>query len=356
MAASLLEIFFSSVVGWFYIYGTWLFASELIFCAIPLTAVGCVILFIIVNFMRVPSPDVSVEKEIFGYDLLPYDQGYSDSKEEENYKMKVVAHRGACLDAPENSLTAIRKAKEKGCTAVEVDVALTCDEVPILFHDDDVDRLTDSTGLISDLTWKKLQELDIAAKHPCRDKFGQERVARFEDAIKECLKLDMRMFLDLKGDNMKLVSVILEAFEKHEALYRRAVVSSFNPLLIYLIRRADPHIVCSMAWRPHYFTFESYSGLAGEGRPRHKSLPMHLLARVTDAANTWLFDNLTFFLLGLSAVLIHKDQVTMDMVQRWHRRGVRVIPWTVNLPSEKQFFSRVLKVPYMTDTLETQTL
>jgi hypothetical protein len=40
-----------------------------------------------------------------------------------------------------------------------------------------------------------------------------------------------------------------------------------------------------------------------------------------------------------------------EVVRQWRERGVRVMPWTVNLPLEKQYFSRILKVTYLTDTL-----
>lgn len=127
----------------------------------------------------------------------------------------------------------VHQAKEKGMTAVEFDVALTKDHVPIVFHDSTVDRITEATGRIDSMTWEELKQLDISEKHPMRycyfplyrlvsfvcyqtvytkvscfycyrHKFRGERIPLFEDVVKECLDLGLRMFIDLKGYDLKV--------------------------------------------------------------------------------------------------------------------------------------------------------
>ena len=64
----------------------------------------------------------------------------------------VVAHRGASALAPENTLAAVRLALAHGAPAVECDVHLSADGVPVVIHDDRVDRTTSGKGLVSALT------------------------------------------------------------------------------------------------------------------------------------------------------------------------------------------------------------
>ncbi|HEY4379148.1 MAG TPA: glycerophosphodiester phosphodiesterase family protein [Acidobacteriaceae bacterium] len=71
-----------------------------------------------------------------------------------------VGHRGAAGHAPENTLAAIRKGIALGVDYVEVDIQRTRDGRLVVMHDLLVDRTTDGSGLLADLTWQQLQLLD----------------------------------------------------------------------------------------------------------------------------------------------------------------------------------------------------
>ncbi|XP_069701333.1 glycerophosphodiester phosphodiesterase 1 isoform X2 [Periplaneta americana] len=350
--AAVVDVIWSCIKASFYIYGFWLYSSEIITFTIPTAGIGAIILFILVHIGRIPPPDPATVEEILGQDplLLERDDSKKDIKDG-LYVMKSIAHRGAALDAPENSISAFRQAKEKGMTAVEFDVALTKDQVPIVFHDDTVDRMTDATGRINNMTWEELKQLDISEKHPMRHKYGGERIPLFEDVVKECLHLGLRMFIDLKGDDLKLVPVIHNAYKTHKEMYTRAVVTSFNPFLIYLVRHRDPGITCMLAWRSHRFATLFYNGTKGDGQYRYKDPFRHYAARFVDLLDEWALHNIYHHFLGASVVCLLRDTISAEVVRRWKERGVRVMPWTVNLPLEKQYFSRILKVSYLTDTL-----
>ena len=73
-----------------------------------------------------------------------------------------IAHRGG---KPENTLGAIRKSKEEGASAVEVDLQFTKDGYPILLHDPTVDRTSNGKGAISELTFEEVRKLDFGIKH-----------------------------------------------------------------------------------------------------------------------------------------------------------------------------------------------
>jgi glycerophosphoryl diester phosphodiesterase len=76
---------------------------------------------------------------------------------------KVIGHRGAALRAPENTLAGFRKAAELGCRMVEFDVRLCLDEVPVVFHDDRLERVTDGKGLVGATRFSALKALDAGA-------------------------------------------------------------------------------------------------------------------------------------------------------------------------------------------------
>ena len=75
----------------------------------------------------------------------------------------VIGHRGAAAYAPENTLAGFVKAAEQGVTWVEFDVRLTRDGVPVLIHDDDLDRTTEGSGLVANATLKQIKELDAGS-------------------------------------------------------------------------------------------------------------------------------------------------------------------------------------------------
>lgn len=74
-------------------------------------------------------------------------------------KVMVIAHRADWREAPENSIPAIKKAIEKGVNMVEIDLALTKDNVLILMHDKTIDRTTTGKGSPSDYTIEEIKKL-----------------------------------------------------------------------------------------------------------------------------------------------------------------------------------------------------
>jgi glycerophosphoryl diester phosphodiesterase len=72
----------------------------------------------------------------------------------------VYAHRGASAEFPENTLAAFRRALELGVEGVELDVHLSADGVPMVIHDATVDRTTNGSGAVAEMTRAELQALD----------------------------------------------------------------------------------------------------------------------------------------------------------------------------------------------------
>lgn len=109
---------------------------------------------------------------------------------------RVVGHRGAAARAPENTLASIREAHRLGCSWVEFDVMLARDAVPVLIHDETVDRTTTARGRVSDLAYDELRRLDAGARFSAR--FAGEPVPRLEAAIDLCLELGLSANVEIK--------------------------------------------------------------------------------------------------------------------------------------------------------------
>jgi len=74
---------------------------------------------------------------------------------------RVIGHRGACAHAPENTLASFAKAADLGCAMVEFDVRLSADGVPVVFHDDRLERCSDGSGAVGRHTLAQLKPLNI---------------------------------------------------------------------------------------------------------------------------------------------------------------------------------------------------
>ncbi|MEX0724010.1 MAG: glycerophosphodiester phosphodiesterase [Gracilimonas sp.] len=72
----------------------------------------------------------------------------------------IIAHRGASAYHPENTMSAFRAAYEMGAEMIELDVTLSKDGVPVVIHDETIDRTTNGKGLVSDFTLDELKNLD----------------------------------------------------------------------------------------------------------------------------------------------------------------------------------------------------
>ncbi|XP_051941009.1 glycerophosphodiester phosphodiesterase 1 isoform X2 [Hippocampus zosterae] len=229
-------------------------------------------------------------------------------------KVSVVAHRGGGHDAPENTIAAIRLASKNGASGVELDLEFSADGVPILMHDDSVDRTTNGSGPLSQLRFAELGKLDAAAKHRLRDKFTGEKIPTLEQAVEECIKLQLSIYFDVKGHPDEM-------------------------------RQIDPQVVTALTHRPWSLSH------FGDGSPRYSSPWKHHWLTLMDIILDWAHHHVLWKLCGISAFLVQKNFVSHDYVQYWSQRGVEVVAWTVNNGVEKQHYQEFLKISYITDSL-----
>ena len=174
------------------------------------------------------------------------------------------------MDAPENSIEALRLAHCNGARMVEFDVSFTSCMSAVIFHDDEVDRITPGVGNIKAISRSNLKKLNLATKHPMCSQYDHHvAIPDLEDFVNECIQLNMKMIIDLKTWEYieETTSVILDLYKKYPGLKTTSIVTSFFPQLLYSLRSKNPDILCSISTRPHFLAFSSFDGCNGS-KPR----------------------------------------------------------------------------------------
>ncbi|MEU0401843.1 glycerophosphodiester phosphodiesterase [Streptomyces sp. NPDC006197] len=144
----------------------------------------------------------------------------------------VVGHRGDPYRVRENTLPSIASAIERGADAVEVDVRLTKDGVPVLLHDDTLKRLWGHDRPLAGLTHERLRELT------------RGEVPTLRDAL--LVAGDRRLMLDLPGGNEDSVRRIVGTVRECEAGER--VYYCAGAVAMLQVRAADPAAEIALTW------------------------------------------------------------------------------------------------------------
>jgi len=149
---------------------------------------------------------------------------------------KVFAHRGASGYAPENTLAAFDLARELGSDGVELDVQMTKDGELVVIHDETVDRTTDGTGWVKDLTLRQIKSLNASMGS---ETYPRERVPTLAEVFDLLADTPLAINVEIKdslviypGIAEKLLGIIDERDWEY-----RITISSFNHITLAHIRQ-----------------------------------------------------------------------------------------------------------------------
>jgi len=149
---------------------------------------------------------------------------------------RITGHRGAKGSAPENTLASIRKAAQFGVEFVEFDVNLAANREIVLFHDMELDRCTDGSGLLVDHSYSELSKLDAGSHYSVE--FAGEKIPRLVDTIELLAALNMGANIEIKsaeGNEEVTVLAVVEIIRQHWPRQLPILFSSFNELVIRLL-------------------------------------------------------------------------------------------------------------------------
>ena len=214
----------------------------------------------------------------------------------------IIAHRGASVSAPENTLAAFQLAYDQKADGIELDVMLSADKELIVSHDNSVDRTTDGHGTISTMSLAELKVLNAAAKFKAG--WSKPEPIPLLGEVFDLLGKKMLINVELKNLNAPfndLTQRVIALVEDH-GLEETVLLSSFNPINLQVAKRCNPKIK---------------RGLLTEVGKRGSLLRGAL-------GKAFHYD----------ALHPYFEDVDLDLMRRLHGKRKQVNPWTVDDPQD----------------------
>lgn len=209
--------------------------------------------------------------------------------------MRILGHRGASADHPENTIEAFLGAVAQGADGVELDVMRCASGELVVCHDERLDRLAGLELEVAHTSWRRLRTVDVGS----RLGFAPARIPLLDDVV-DALPVDRTLNIELKCDAIddRGLCAAVGALVTRRGLIDRALVSSFNPLNLVRLATAFPRVRRGFLLDPD--------------RPW--------------VPQAWLW----LPVIAPSSVHPAWSQCTPSRVARWHALGLELAVWTVD--------------------------
>lgn len=155
---------------------------------------------------------------------------------------RVIAHRGASGDAPENTLSALLLAAVHGASCVEIDVSISSDGVPFVHHDHQLQRCTSGEGLLCEHTAQQLDSLTAGKLMPG---FEAEPLPRLSAVIALLMRYNIGLNVEIKpfqSLEQRTVKAVCNELEDVWPATLPLVFSSFNHDALDMARERLPRM------------------------------------------------------------------------------------------------------------------
>lgn len=148
-------------------------------------------------------------------------------------KTLIFGHRGIPTQFPENSLAGFRYAIENGVEGLEFDVQLTRDQVPVIMHDERLDRTTTGMGLLTDFTYAQLKQFQLE---------NGELIPTLDDFLGLVGGQDVCLNLEFKTDKVQYPGIEALVLDKvmRADLIQEVIFSSFHLATLQTARHIAP--------------------------------------------------------------------------------------------------------------------
>lgn len=212
----------------------------------------------------------------------------------------VCAHRGRSGVAPENTLAAFEAAIEIGADFLELDVRRSADGEIVCIHDATVDRTTDGSGTVAEMTLAELRALDAGSWKS--ESYAGERIPLLTEVLEH---IAPRIVVDIEIKDRGIAEAVVQHIRAADAL-RRVTVVSFDPGDLVAAKAAEPTLAC---------------GLITSGPEDDSREAAHALIASALGA-------------GANFISCRHTSVTDTLVRECHLAGLALMAWTMDEPAD----------------------
>lgn len=212
----------------------------------------------------------------------------------------IVAHRGASAVRPENTMAAFEKAVEMGAEMIELDVVMSRDGVPVVFHDARLNRHTNGAGPLRHHSLQQLRELDAGSW------FGPEfaglKIPTLEEVLafaRGTVALNIEIKSEAVGESRRggVEEQVLKLVRRHE-MEEHVLLSSFDYRAVRRFKQMSPHIPAALLYN---------RGLSGD------KLPSELVSE-----------------FGVDALNLNYQQLSDRRLRNMKKYGIPFLVYTVD--------------------------
>ena len=157
------------------------------------------------------------------------------------YGGQIIAHRGLSSEAPENTLPAFRLAGESGAWGIETDLHCTSDGVFVCLHDEEIDKMTNGEGIVSNMSYDTLQQYHIDAGANIAN-YASLTVPTLEEYLSICREFNAVAVIELKEDFPSSQIGALCRILEETGMAERCVCISFQFSLLTALREETAEI------------------------------------------------------------------------------------------------------------------
>ncbi len=214
---------------------------------------------------------------------------------------EIVAHRGIPIEAPENTIASFQRAIELGADAVELDVRLTADKVPVVYHYYYLQENTSASGTIFDFTLEQLRNVKVFCRGNPAVKEG--RISTLAEILELfCGKIGFE--IEIKGPEPEAPEIIGGVLNQFKDYWNTFEITSYEPALLLEMQKVCSGITVDLLLPRS----ESWMKL---DVVQYQAMQRSRLARAR-------------------AVHLHPSQLSQEVVTALRDQGIEVHAWDVN--------------------------